>query len=187
MELIGILATLGILICIVMLIVAVVRKKPKRQWGVGLAICFILLMAAFMPTSTDSTQAELDSLKQLYEKTQVQIADLETENSKLITENKELSDQKAELESQLAEKTSALEAALVDLEKLSTQTGSPAPSNSSSNSTSNDSSGSESMVYIPKTGSKYHRTSTCSNMKNPNQVTKSQAISMGYGRCSKCW
>lgn len=43
------------------------------------------------------------------------------------------------------------------------------------------------MVWIPKTGSKYHRSSSCSNMKNPSQVTKSQAISRGYEPCKKCY
>ena len=43
------------------------------------------------------------------------------------------------------------------------------------------------MVWIPKTGSKYHRSSSCSNMKNPSQVTKSQAISQGYEPCKKCY
>lgn len=44
----------------------------------------------------------------------------------------------------------------------------------------------ETYVWIPRTGAKYHRTSTCSNMKNPNQVTRSAAISMGYDPCKKC-
>lgn len=43
------------------------------------------------------------------------------------------------------------------------------------------------MVWIPKTGSKYHRNSSCSNMKNPSQVTKSQAINRGYEPCKKCY
>ena len=46
---------------------------------------------------------------------------------------------------------------------------------------------SEEMVWIPKTGSKYHNRSSCSNMKNPSQVTKSQAISWGYEPCKKCY
>ena len=32
-------------------------------------------------------------------------------------------------------------------------------------------SGSSTMVWIPKSGKKYHRSSSCSNMKNPSQVT----------------
>ena len=44
----------------------------------------------------------------------------------------------------------------------------------------------EKMVWIPKSGTKYHSSSSCSNMKNPTQVTKSEAIAKGYGPCSKC-
>jgi hypothetical protein len=43
------------------------------------------------------------------------------------------------------------------------------------------------MVWIPKTGAKYHRTATCSNMKNPSSVTETEAIKRGYTKCSKCW
>ena len=42
-------------------------------------------------------------------------------------------------------------------------------------------------VWIPKTGSKYHSSSTCSGMKNPQYVTISVAISSGYTPCSKCY
>ena len=44
----------------------------------------------------------------------------------------------------------------------------------------------EAMVWIPNSGSKYHRKSTCSGMKNPTKVTLSQAQSMGYTSCSRC-
>ena len=43
------------------------------------------------------------------------------------------------------------------------------------------------MVWIPNSGKKYHSKSSCSNMKNPTQVTESEAIRRGYGKCSKCW
>ena len=43
------------------------------------------------------------------------------------------------------------------------------------------------MVWIPNSGSKYHSHSGCSNMKNPSQVSKSDAERDGYGPCSKCW
>lgn len=43
------------------------------------------------------------------------------------------------------------------------------------------------MVYIPKSGSKYHESPNCSNMKNPSEVSESTAISRGYEKCSKCW
>ena len=48
-------------------------------------------------------------------------------------------------------------------------------------------SGSSTMVWIPKSGKKYHRSSSCSNMKNPSQVTLEKAQSLGYTPCSKCY
>lgn len=42
-------------------------------------------------------------------------------------------------------------------------------------------------VWIPNTGSKYHKDSTCGNMKNPRKVTLEEAKSYGYGPCSKCY
>lgn len=45
----------------------------------------------------------------------------------------------------------------------------------------------EIMVWIPKSGSKYHSHAGCSNMKGPSQVSKSQAINWGYSACKKCW
>lgn len=45
----------------------------------------------------------------------------------------------------------------------------------------------EQMVWIPQSGSKYHSNSSCSGMKNPTQVTISEAQSMGYEACKKCY
>ena len=45
------------------------------------------------------------------------------------------------------------------------------------------------MVWLSETGSKYHSIPDCGRM-NPDkawQVTESDAESMGYGRCSKCF
>ena len=47
--------------------------------------------------------------------------------------------------------------------------------------------GNTDMVWIPKSGSKYHSRSNCSNMKNPTQVSRSEAISRGYEPCKKCY
>ena len=46
----------------------------------------------------------------------------------------------------------------------------------------------ETMVWIPtKGGKKYHKSSGCSNMEDPIQVTKSEAISQGFDACKKCY
>ena len=42
-------------------------------------------------------------------------------------------------------------------------------------------------VWLPRTGSKYHRTSTCSRMKSPRKVSLEKAVSMGYEPCKKCF
>lgn len=43
------------------------------------------------------------------------------------------------------------------------------------------------MVWIPRTGSKYHSNSGCSKMKNPSQISRSEAESMGYEPCKICY
>ena len=46
----------------------------------------------------------------------------------------------------------------------------------------------EVMVWIPTNGGqKYHSKSSCSKMIDPNYVTKSQAISLGFTPCGKCY
>ena len=43
------------------------------------------------------------------------------------------------------------------------------------------------MVWIPTNGgTKYHSNSGCSNMKDPIQVTKSEAVSQGFDACKRC-
>ena len=44
------------------------------------------------------------------------------------------------------------------------------------------------LVWIPVNGGKkYHKKASCSNMKDPMQVTKETAIENGYGPCGKCY
>lgn len=42
------------------------------------------------------------------------------------------------------------------------------------------------LVWVPRSGSKYHSKSTCSKMKNPRQVTLEEALSCGFTPCKKC-
>lgn len=46
---------------------------------------------------------------------------------------------------------------------------------------------SDDMVYIPRTGSKYHNNSSCSGMKNPSYVSLDDAIAWGYTACKNCY
>lgn len=42
------------------------------------------------------------------------------------------------------------------------------------------------LVWVSASGTKYHSSSSCSNMSNPTQMTLSSAISAGYTACQKC-
>lgn len=62
------------------------------------------------------------------------------------------------------------------------------PNQSTDQNDSNDNqASSETMVWIPKSGKKYHSHAGCSNMSNPTQVTKDEAENRGYEPCKKCW
>jgi DNA-entry nuclease len=56
-----------------------------------------------------------------------------------------------------------------------------------SEDSNNDSGSSDQMVWIPKSGTKYHSHAGCSNMKGPSEVTKEEAERRGYEPCKKCW
>ena len=44
------------------------------------------------------------------------------------------------------------------------------------------------MVWIPtKGGKKYHKSSDCSNMDGPRKVTLSEAKSLGFTACKRCY
>ena len=61
--------------------------------------------------------------------------------------------------------------------------------NSNSSSTSDNSENIEyngQTVYKSKTGSKYHYSPTCSNMKNPTEITLEEAENLGLEPCKKC-
>lgn len=43
------------------------------------------------------------------------------------------------------------------------------------------------MVWIPQSGKRYHSNPSCSGMKNPKQVSLSEAQSKGYTACKRCY
>lgn len=67
---------------------------------------------------------------------------------------------------------------------VSSSSSKPAASSSSTPSTNPSV---NTSVWVSKTGSKYHSKASCSNMKNPSQITKSEAESRNLTPCSKCW
>lgn len=45
----------------------------------------------------------------------------------------------------------------------------------------------EEMVWIPRSGSRYHSNPGCSGMKGPQEVPLSEAEAQGYTPCQKCY
>lgn len=43
------------------------------------------------------------------------------------------------------------------------------------------------MVWIPSSGSKYHRKSSCSSMNSPSEVTIDRAKNLGFTACGRCY
>lgn len=65
-------------------------------------------------------------------------------------------------------------------------TSSSGGSSKSSSSTNTETTGSG--VWIPTNGgTKYHSSSSCSNMKGPRQASASEAKGLGFTACKKCW
>lgn len=46
--------------------------------------------------------------------------------------------------------------------------------------------GQESLVWVSKSGSKYHRIADCSKMKEPQSMTEAEALAAGKEPCSNC-
>lgn len=46
--------------------------------------------------------------------------------------------------------------------------------------------GQESLVWVSKSGSKYHRVADCSKMKEPQSMTEAEALAAGKEPCSNC-
>lgn len=43
------------------------------------------------------------------------------------------------------------------------------------------------MVYVSRTGTKYHRDPTCGNMRDPIEMTLDEALASGRSACQKCY
>lgn len=161
----------------------------------------------------DEAIAELDGLQSHNEELQIELElitkELDTKTEELNTKKKELDtaveerdNLKNELESlnaeysgykqqQLAkeEEMQTVEQAANEAEVQAVESVEPVTAEASSEAptSTTDDTQNEQMVYIPRTGSKYHSSSSCSRMKNPSYVSISSAIGQGYDKCSKCF
>ena len=122
-------------------------------------------------------QDEYAILQSQYDDIQNQYTDLQTGYEQAKQEIETLTAAVAEAESKLAEEQQPQQAS-----KTTTTAPSSTASSSSGSSTSQSA-----MVWVSKTGSKYHSSSSCSNMKNPSQISLEDAQARGLTPCKKCY
>lgn len=175
------------------------KKQIYKRWWFWAIVAVVFLMA-IIPNGVSQSDydalvlknAELEELVSAHLETmdelQDSVADLEESLSAAETErDTALSDLAAAsgIISGLQEQVEDLQSALADAETSVSQSTTTTGGTGSSDGSTGGSAGT--LVWIPNSGSKYHSTSTCSNMKNPTQVSLETALARGFGKCSKCW
>lgn len=131
-------------------------------------------------------EADIDRAQQTIEELEKELSDAEQQVDTLTAEQQSLLDSHSTTQEELSalqEQVATLQAENDQLSSAVPVAADPAPVPAAEEPAEVISV----MVWIPRTGSKYHARSSCSNMKNPTEVTKEQAIASGYGQCSKCW
>ena len=130
--------------------------------------------------------AEINTSKEKTKNINEDIEVLKKKVSSLKEEQKKeeliLKDKKEKIEKAKIEKANSSNKSLESSRAISN-------SSSSTNSNVTPSKPIGSMVYITRTGKKYHRTNHCgrTNPENTSYIPLSEAESMGYGPCSKCY
>ena len=178
----------------------------KDKKNIVIAILSILLIFSLgnssetsLETSTNLTSA-LTEKEQIIQANQKQIEDLQKEKNILIQEKKNLEDEKKQLQEEkqnlenqkgiLEQENKKLSEQVEQLKKESSTKSSTSNVTASTNSTSNSTTmqnKNSTIVYVTKTGEKYHK-SRCSYLRNSKiQINLSDAKSQGYTPCSRCY
>lgn len=179
----------------------ILRKHLKMKTVVKIIVIAVLtiLMLVFLPTSDTPTNTE-PTLPVITEQTQASTAEATPESTIEST-------QAPTTEPTQVPITEPTQAPTTEPTTEPTQTPATTPAgNSTQNTGSSSSSGSSSdgsssggssyggnssasdgMVWIPTNGGKkYHTHSGCSNMENPQYVTKEEAEELGFTPCKRC-
>lgn len=164
------------------------RKRIRNLTGISeflKAACLILLTAVLLSScatpisETETTEANRDFLDQLISDTESEpIDDSEQNGTEAIsdvvidTEANITTKEEPETTEKSPETTKKIEETTTKSEETTKKV---------------DSTGSN-MVWIPtKGGKKYHKSSDCSNMDGPREVTISEAKSLGFTACKRCY
>ena len=170
---------LGFVACIVLLVMAVIKRKPKKILLKGLLACLIVCLvgvffeaAAEAPSGTAASgvSASMSSAAPSVDAAEVFSSTPESseEGSLGIDSNESENQEKKEPTETTPTETQQPEQEPVETPQEPQDT--------------------EEMVWIPTNGgTKYHTNSSCSKMKNPQEVTISQAKSRGFTPCGRCY
>lgn len=159
----------------------------------GLIFVFLLLLSACSSGISEedysTLQQECSALQEENADLKAQLEDAKQRNSELVSEIYLTSAKLAEAQQAQADAEAALEDVKTQAVSQPTRDSSDSlSSRTSSNSTSIDSTETtDSMVWVSKTGKKYHSSPNCSNMKNPSQISLATAQARGLTPCSKCY
>ena len=182
------------------------NKFSKDKKSIAIIILTALLIIIFIGLSQINAEtftklsSVLTSKDEIIQENQKQIEDLKDEKNTLIQENQNLESEKHQLQCEkhnlevqkntLEQENKKLNDQIEQLKKLaSNRSGNSNTTNSSSNTqkpiaTQNTNS---TIVYVTKTGEKYHRGS-CSYLWNSKiEINLSYAKSLGYTPCSRCF
>lgn len=150
-----------------------------------------------------SLQKELDNTKKQYQEAQVDLKNIRIENDNLVAQYESVNSKLSELQSnydtlleensKLKEENASLQSEIeslkAELEKLKQQPIQKTSVSNNSSSAERSNTPVSGMVWLTRTGEKYHSKPDCgrSNPNNSYQVTLSEAQSRGYPPCSKCY
>jgi len=137
-------------------------------------------------SSSDNYEKQIQDL-------QTQVASLEEEKSTLSDQVSSLGNENSTLQSKVDEYENTINSLKESSDKVSSQEISSGDSGSSSfnsagteQSINNSGSSGGTIVYVTRTGNKYHRGS-CSYLRQSKiEIDKEAAIAQGYGACSRC-
>ena len=144
-----------------------IREKLEHEKSSGITLKNELTTAK---ESLESLASELAEAKLTFKSLTDDYNDLSEKNESLLNEIKLLEDELAQL---MPEEEPSPVPSIAPAPE-------PTPAPTIAPTTGGD-------VWIPNSGTKYHSNSSCSNMRNPSQVSLATAQSMGYTQCSKCW
>ena len=165
-------------------IVTAVKENKKRTIAAALSLILGISVGTTLNISKEEHIHKLTATKD----------ELTTKHTTLTTTVSSLKTQIATEESRIAseekakaerERLAAEQAAREEAERLAASQNYASSSNGYVATVNEDNIGS--MVWITKTGSKYHSHGNCGNSKYVSQVTRESAEARGLDPCSKCY